>query len=179
MINFFERERHNFSTDNVSTELTLLESKESANNSASTSSTSNNHLSLEERRDVSIELNLYEDPFKIKKRLTKSDVSGMCRLLLKINLVKQHILPYLTVTSINEIESKNGARVMIWDHDTMSLHSMSFKKWSSSKSYVFIDSWSKDFVNRRGLMEGDEIGLHWDSYTSRFNFRVLERAPRN
>lgn len=32
------------------------------------------------------------------------------------------------------------------------------------------------FVKRRNLVEGDEIGLYWDTYHSRFNFNVLSRA---
>lgn len=32
------------------------------------------------------------------------------------------------------------------------------------------------FVRRRGLRKGDEVGLFWDRFASRLNFRVLSRA---
>ena len=34
----------------------------------------------------------------------------------------------------------------------------------------------EDFVKRRDLKVGDEIGFHWDPYKRRFDFSVLKRA---
>ncbi|KAK9181826.1 hypothetical protein WN944_024966 [Citrus x changshan-huyou] len=52
-----------------------------------------------------------------------------------------------------------------------------FKKWATSNSYVLINHWTKDFLRRRELAAGDEIGMCLDSFYSRFNFSVLKRAP--
>ncbi|GAY45683.1 hypothetical protein CUMW_091220 [Citrus unshiu] len=52
-----------------------------------------------------------------------------------------------------------------------------FKKWATSNSYVLINHWTADFVRRRELAAGDEIGMCWDSFYSRFNFSILKRAP--
>ncbi|KAL3599579.1 hypothetical protein D5086_007497 [Populus alba] len=69
---------------------------------------------------------------------------------------------------------KNTVRV--WDLDTESMHQLVFKRWSTSKSYIFNDGWTKHFVKRRNLVEGDEIGLYWDNDQSRLQFSVLSRA---
>nr|KYP40269.1 B3 domain-containing protein At2g33720 family [Cajanus cajan] len=72
--------------------------------------------------------------------------------------------------------NEKGTKISIWDVDTQSMHYLVFKFWSSSRSYVFIDNWTKDFVLRRGLKIGDEIGFHWDPYKNRFDFSILVRA---
>ncbi|KHN43616.1 B3 domain-containing protein [Glycine soja] len=56
------------------------------------------------------------------------------------------------------------------------MHYLVFKFWVSSRSYVFIDNWTKEFVNRRSLQINDEIGFHWNSYKNQFDFSVLARA---
>ncbi|XP_031281118.1 putative B3 domain-containing protein At1g78640 [Pistacia vera] len=131
----------------------------------------------EERlKGVSTKLTLYTDPWNIKKRLTPSDLGYLCRLLLQTSLVDKYVLQYLSSEEINKVQSKEGLRVMMWDQDTESQHSLILKKWSTSKSYVLIDGWGQKFVNRRDLRAGDDIGLYWDPYTSRFNFHVIQRA---
>jgi hypothetical protein len=67
-------------------------------------------------------------------------------------------------------------KVWVRDIDTESMHQLVFKRWSTSKSYIFNDGWTKHFVKRRNLVEGDEIGLYWDNDQSRFHFSVLSRA---
>ncbi|GAY41095.1 hypothetical protein CUMW_056800 [Citrus unshiu] len=99
------------------------------------------------RIGVSTKLNLFTYPWKINKILTSSDLRHLTRL------------------------------VSVWDCDTNSMHCLVFKKWATSKSYVLINHWTKDFVRRRELAAGDEIGMCWDSFYSRFNFSVLKRAP--
>ncbi|XP_061351878.1 B3 domain-containing protein At2g33720-like [Gastrolobium bilobum] len=115
----------------------------------------------------SLDLMLYDDPWKIKKVLNGSDLGNMRRLLLPKDFAENLVVPVL------DGDVERGVQVEIWDVNTTSIHSLIFKKWVSSRSYVFIGNWVKDFVSRRGLKKGDEIGLHWDPYKNRFNFSVL------
>ncbi|XP_061342566.1 B3 domain-containing protein At2g33720-like [Gastrolobium bilobum] len=116
----------------------------------------------------SLDLMLYDDPWKIKKVLNGSDLGNMSRLLLPKDFAENLVVPVL------DGDVERGVQVEIWDVDTASIHSLIFKKRVSSRSYVFIGNWVKDFVSRRGLKKGDEIGLHWDPYKNRFNFSVLD-----
>ncbi|KAJ4843620.1 hypothetical protein Tsubulata_025441 [Turnera subulata] len=128
------------------------------------------------RMKVSTELKMYEDPWKIRKKLTESDVEHYCRLLVATDLIKNHILPFLPPSAIKEAENLNGVRVFAWDLDTWTGHTLVLKQWSSAKkNYVFKDGWSQDFVRRRKLKKDDEIGLYWDSYYSRLHFAVLKK----
>ncbi|KAJ6706468.1 TRANSCRIPTION FACTOR B3-DOMAIN FAMILY-RELATED [Salix purpurea] len=134
---------------------------------------------MEERsRGVSTEISLYHhDPFKIKKKMKPSDLGNLCRLLVSADLVEKHILPFLNEDQTKQVEipnhKRNGLKVWVRDIDTASMHQMVFKRWSSSKSYIFNDGWTKQFVRRRSLVEGDEIGLYWDSDQSMLHFSVL------
>lgn len=112
----------------------------------------------------STELMLYDDPWKIKKVLQKSDLGNLSRLLFTTELVEKLVLPVLGIA--NNLDAiRDGIQVNYdFDLDTKSMHNLVFKKWFSSGSYVFMGKWVKEFVVRRGLEEGDEIGLHWDPY---------------
>ncbi|KAL1337936.1 hypothetical protein HN51_032615 [Arachis hypogaea] len=125
---------------------------------------------------VSTTLKLYDDPWKIKKTLTDSDLGILSRLLLAADLVKKQILPMLGGDHARAAETEEGTPVRVWDMDTRSMHHLVLKRWSSSKSYVLIGKWNQDFVRRRDLKKGDEIGFHWDPYNCAFNFCVLTRA---
>ncbi|KAL5746384.1 hypothetical protein ACOSP7_027530 [Xanthoceras sorbifolium] len=125
---------------------------------------------------VSTELELYSDPWTIKKRLTKSDLNGLSRLLIGKNLIHEHVLPLMSADAVQLVESGTGIIVCVWDHDTHSTHQLMFKKWSqSSKAYILSLAWTKDFVKRRDLKVGDQIGLFWDCHQSMFGFRILDR----
>ncbi|KAF7806302.1 B3 domain-containing protein [Senna tora] len=119
---------------------------------------------------VSTALKLYEDPWTIKKTLTESDLGRSSRLLLATDVVKSEILPMLGVDDARAAESEEGAAVRVWDLDSKSMHHLLLKRWSSSKSYVFIGKWNHDFVRRRNLHKGDLIAFHWDPSHSLFNF---------
>ncbi|KAJ1432374.1 DNA-binding barrel domain superfamily [Sesbania bispinosa] len=125
---------------------------------------------VDRRWGYSTELMLYDDPWKIKKILKESDLGNMSRLLLGRDLAQELVLPVLGA----DTDLDNGTQVSIWDVDTNSVHSLLFKRWVSSRSYVFIGSWVQDFVIRRALKKGDEIGLHWDPYNNHFNFSILK-----
>ncbi|XP_057452326.1 putative B3 domain-containing protein At1g78640 [Lotus japonicus] len=128
----------------------------------------------EQRRrwGYSPELMLCDDPWKITKKLTQSDLGYLSRLLISKDLAEDLVLPVLTPEQRVALY-QNGTQILIWDMDTQSLHYLVFKFWVSSRSYVFIDNWTKDFVKRRGLKKGDEIKLHWDPYKKCFDFSVL------
>ncbi|KAF2297259.1 hypothetical protein GH714_020148 [Hevea brasiliensis] len=115
------------------------------------------------------------DPWKIKKRLTGSDLGNHCRLLVASVWVKNHILPFMSNETVEEIR-RDGARVPFWDCDTNTEQHLVLKHWHTAKSYVFINGWLNHFVKRRKLVEGDLIGIYWDPSEDIFKFSVLERA---
>ncbi|XP_027336983.1 putative B3 domain-containing protein At1g78640 [Abrus precatorius] len=110
-----------------------------------------------------------DDPWKIKKVLKESDLGNMSRLMLGKDLAEKFVLPVLG----DAVEIEKGVSVKIWDVDTYTMHSLVFKKWVSSRCYIFMGKWVQEFVKRRGLKKGDEIGFSWNSYNSHFNFSVL------
>ncbi|CAI8616266.1 unnamed protein product [Vicia faba] len=113
-----------------------------------------------------------DDPWKIKKVLTASDLGNNSRLLLKKELAKRWVVPFVDKAEAE----KNGVKVLVFDVDTQNLRSLVFKIWSSNGSHVFNDTWIKDFVKIRNLKAGDEIGLKWDQNEKKFDFSVLRRA---
>lgn len=93
--------------------------------------TENNHVKVgevvPELEEISLDLNLEFDPWVIKKRIEKSDVGHLARLLLAAGWVERHILPRWDGETIEKIE--DGVGVAVWDCDTMSEHQLVFKKW--------------------------------------------------
>ncbi|KAK3430423.1 hypothetical protein EUGRSUZ_E02074 [Eucalyptus grandis] len=126
--------------------------------------------------DVSTELVLRYDPYKIKKTLTKSDLGQLSRLLIPRAGVATYVLPCMDEERARRAKSSEGAEVVVWDADTRSEHQLVFAYWASSGSYVLKGCWMKEFVQRRGLAEGDEIGICWDSIASKFHFSLLRKA---
>ncbi|XP_022735656.1 B3 domain-containing protein At2g33720-like [Durio zibethinus] len=122
---------------------------------------------------VVTELRLGHDPWCIKKQLYESDLGNMSRLLLALELVESHIFPFWNADQLKKI--KQGLPVSVWDCDTKTEHEMVFKQGNKGAN-VLIKNWVKDFVKRRELKLGDEIGLYWDSCSSRLKFSVLNRA---
>ncbi|KAK2454065.1 B3 domain-containing protein [Trifolium repens] len=115
--------------------------------------------------------------------LEKSDVCfNFSRLLIKKEVAQQFIIPVLMLAGANEeaAYSKDGIQVQVRDVDTDTLHTLVFKIWSSAKSrHVFTKRWLKDFVLRRNLKKGDQIGLRWDQGNNQFDFSVLSRANKD
>ncbi|QHO35027.1 hypothetical protein HN873_029570 [Arachis hypogaea] len=120
----------------------------------------------------STELMMYDDPWKLKKVLNSSDVGSLSRLLLP----KEMAEPLVAAVLGYDENQKEGMEVEIWDVDTQSMHSLVFKRWGSSRSYVFMANWTKDFVKRRSLKSGHEVAFHWNPYANRFHFSVLKSA---
>ncbi|KAJ6387994.1 hypothetical protein OIU77_026539 [Salix suchowensis] len=104
---------------------------------------------MEERsRGVSTEISLYpHDPFNIKKKMKPSDLGNLCRLLVAADLVEKHILPFLNEDQTKQViipnQERNGLKVWVRDIDTASMHQLVFKRWSTSKSYIFNDGLDK------------------------------------
>jgi hypothetical protein len=125
-----------------------------------------------------------DDQWEMKKVLEKSDVClHLSRLLLKKDVAQQFIIPVLMLGGGGGAEqaaqSKDGIQVQVRDVDTDSLHTLVFKIWSSAKSHIFSKRWVKDFVLRRDLKKGDQIGFRWDQENRRFDFTVLRRANKD
>ncbi|KAL5813052.1 hypothetical protein ACOSQ3_028002 [Xanthoceras sorbifolium] len=134
----------------------------------------------ERRRGVSTRLELFSDPWRIKKRLTTSDVGHLSRVLVQTNQVDIHVKPFMERAGLFDQVEKSGLRVSVRDVETDSVHRLVFKRWiKSSRSFIFIGNWCPEFVHRRRLKEGDEIGFLWDPYSSTFLFRVLSRSPNS
>jgi hypothetical protein len=162
--------------EEVSTELTLFDEswyrnslkRKNLENFASTSKTKQ-----EERTVLSV--SDQKDPWEIKKILQGSDIGHMSCLLVHTHLVKYNILPYFDTEWVRKIETK-GVKFTVWDEDTRTRHQLVLMQWPRSKRYIFKTMWRRDFVKRRGLKTGDEIGFYWDSQNSMFHFSVLKRA---
>ncbi|KAF8029121.1 hypothetical protein BT93_E1715 [Corymbia citriodora subsp. variegata] len=131
----------------------------------------------EERRNgVSTELVLCFDPYKIKKKLTKSDLGYLARLLIPRACVTTYVLPCMSEETVTRVMSSKGADVIVWDADTHSQHRLMFAFWASTGAYVLKGCWIKEFVQRRGLAACDEIGIYWDPTANMFHFSLLRKA---
>ncbi|KAK3430457.1 hypothetical protein EUGRSUZ_E02039, partial [Eucalyptus grandis] len=126
--------------------------------------------------EVSTELTLLFDPYKIKKRLTQSDLGHMSRLLIGRDSVKSQFLRWMNEETVRQVESSKGADVIVRDMDTCSEHRLVFVFWASSGSYVLKGGWIKEFVKRRDLAVGDEIGIYWEPIASKFHFSLLHKV---
>ncbi|KAK7852229.1 b3 domain-containing protein [Quercus suber] len=80
-----------------------------------------------EEISTSMTLSTRFSPWTIIKKLTASDID-----------------------SVAKIES-SGLSVTVFDQDSQSEYELVFKKWPSSKSYVFNGKWHEHFVARREL----------------------------
>lgn len=109
----------------------------------------------EDRLGVTTKLSLY-DPWRMKKGLTQSDIGNLSRLMLKTDWVEKYFLPRLNV---EQVESESGVPVRVLDLDTDSEHELVFKLWKSSSSFILNNGWVKEFVKRRNLKRGDQIGM--------------------
>ncbi|KAH1048312.1 hypothetical protein J1N35_039096 [Gossypium stocksii] len=124
--------------------------------------------------EIPTEVRHHDDPWCIKKKLYTSDLGNMSRLILPSELVESHILSHWHTDQLAQIEE--GLPVLVWDCDTHTEHEMKFKRWKNGAN-VLIKNWITQFVKRRELKQGDEIGICWDIANSRFKFSVLNRAP--
>ncbi|CAL9030153.1 unnamed protein product [Prunus brigantina] len=117
-----------------------------------------------------------EGPWKIRKKLTVSDIGNCSRLLMPKKSVIDHVMCYLDDKFAKKVMSGDGIEVMVVDCDTNTGHNLNFNRWGSAEFYILNGDWRQEFVHRRGLKEKDRIGLYWDTSKSMFMFSVLERA---
>ncbi|KAM7491394.1 hypothetical protein LguiA_034315 [Lonicera macranthoides] len=127
------------------------------------------HIDLELRLGQEADLKNYT------KVLTKSDVDGSSRLLLEREWVEGEVLPGMAQTLAQRCRTIDGATFEFEDVNTDTKHRLKLKKWPTTNSFVLTSYWKRDFVDRRRLEEGDEIGLSWDAQYSKFYFSLLRR----
>lgn len=60
--------------------------------------------------------------WKVKKKLAASNLEYYARLLIPIDLVRNHVLPYLGNKFVNRVETKTGFGVTIEDCYTNTRH---------------------------------------------------------
>ena len=135
----------------------------------------NGHEVVKEESHRGASLDSFEDTCVIRKRVEASHSNQQwVRLFLETDLVRRHVLTECEQKYIEDFITKYGVQVVFWDFDTKSEHQLIFKQRTNG-SNVFIEDWIKEFVIRRELKEGDEIGLFWDKSNSRFNFSILKQ----
>ncbi|BAT80192.1 hypothetical protein LR48_Vigan468s001700 [Vigna angularis] len=164
-------------SSHVSTDLSLsLASSENKSNERNRKGRKKKSMKMEnDEWKCSTSLVLCENPWKIRKVLTTSDTGGLSRLLLREYVGENFMLPVLDAHAHRKVISGTGSSVSVWDVDTMSMHNLILKRWPSLNSFVLVGKWNRDFVLRRALNTGDEIGLLWDSFKHCFLFSVLKR----
>ncbi|KAF8035377.1 hypothetical protein BT93_C1413 [Corymbia citriodora subsp. variegata] len=169
--------KRKFTTSLTLDETLIVEKKAKCNGKQKAKKVASEGEKEEERRNgVSTELVLLFDPYKIKKKLTKSDLGNLSRLLIPRAYVTTYVLPSMSEETVTRVMSSKGAAVIVWDADTRSEHRLAFAFWASSGAYVLKGCWIKEFVQRRGLVARDEIGIYWDPTANRFNFSLLCKA---
>ncbi|KAL3739221.1 hypothetical protein ACJRO7_020600 [Eucalyptus globulus] len=121
--------------------------------------------------DVSTELTLRLYPGEITKKLTKSDVNHLARLLLPLDCLKA-MLHDMDEEMRRQVESTEGMGVGVVDLKTGNEYQFVFRRWGSG-SYLLNGGWTKLFVEKQGLKVGDEVGMSWDKGSHKFYFNVL------
>lgn len=127
---------------------------------------------------VSTELDSVNIPeqWKIKKRLTESDLNGSSRLMVPRKSMEEGVLALMDKEMRMSVGNLLGLRVEMVDDDTGRIHNnMVVKLWQSCKSYVINGCWAK-YAKSRNLRTNDEVGLRWDTQDCRFHICVLRRA---
>ncbi|XVE82409.1 hypothetical protein DITRI_Ditri16bG0002200 [Diplodiscus trichospermus] len=97
-------------------------------------------------------------------------------VLVVIRVNKVSCFPLWNDDQLTKIKEKEGLPISVYDCDTRTEHNLVYKQWK--KTNVLVNNWVKGFVEMKELKVGDEIGLYWDTNSSRFNFSVLNRAVR-
>lgn len=113
-----------------------------------------------------------QEKWTIKKILTRSDCNSSSRLLLAHGLVQEHILPNAFCGAETWLNNGNGITFDVHDVQIHVVVQLTLKQWKTG-SFVFMGGWSENFVRRRGLNEGDEIGLRWNQ--GRLEFAVVAK----
>ncbi|XP_026420310.1 B3 domain-containing protein At2g33720-like [Papaver somniferum] len=117
-----------------------------------------------------------DGPWEIKKKLKKSDVGKLSRLLLPRGMVEKHIFRYWDEERVQRwLDDIDGYPMKVMEFDTLKVHELVFKNWKSNNSYVLQGEWISKFVKPMGLEVDDEIGMFYDSTSDRFVFKLLKK----
>ncbi|XP_021908864.1 uncharacterized protein LOC110822912 [Carica papaya] len=112
----------------------------------------------------------------IRKLLTETDCSnGRKYIILEKTIVDEHILPYWSVATVERSRIED-VKIMMEDVDTNTQHQVNFRYYKESDSYSIQGLWRVNFVERRLLAAGDEIGIRYNPFSSNFSFSVLKRV---
>ncbi|KAK2658791.1 hypothetical protein Ddye_005324 [Dipteronia dyeriana] len=114
------------------------------------------------------------DKFTIKTTLTEADVNGRDYITLdNEEEVGEHIVTHWHPMNIHKaISNKDGVELTIRDIDTKSDHKVNFR-CNASYAGILQGHWRLNFIERRSLKAGDEIGFFWDPVLSMLCFSVL------
>ncbi|XP_056694464.1 putative B3 domain-containing protein At1g78640 [Spinacia oleracea] len=117
--------------------------------------------------------NQFQPEWTFTKHLSKSDCDkGQARLLLNKPWVKNNVIE--NELQREEAIKNGGIPIDFFDWDEKYLLGLKLKSWVTG-SYVLTENWIGGVCQRRGLHEGDKIGLHWDRINRILYFAVLER----
>lgn len=98
----------------------------------------------------------------IKIKLTAEDVGGKRYYLdLKKAAVEEHIVKLWSPTVVKRA-TIDDIEVLLRDLDTSSKHNVNFRYYKHRDSYFLQGLWRKNFIKRRSLKAGDEIGIGCD-----------------
>lgn len=136
-------------------------------------------LEKEERHGgVSLKLKLgFDDPWVMRKRIEANYTNEQWfSLFLETIYARKRILTACEQKRIEDAIIRYGLEipVVVWDFDTKSKHQVLIKQRTNG-STVILEDWINEFVLRRGIKGGDEIGLFWEESNLRFNFSILKR----
>ncbi|KAL4599563.1 hypothetical protein ACB092_11G135500 [Castanea dentata] len=136
-------------------------------------------LEKEERHGgVSLKLKLgFDDPWVMRKRIEANYSNEQWfSLFMETIYAGTRILTACEQKRIEYKIIRYGLEipVVVSDFDTKSEHQLLIKQRTNG-STVILEDWINEFVLRRGIKEGDEIGLFWEESNLRFNFSILKR----
>ncbi|KAL0878299.1 hypothetical protein Bca101_028005 [Brassica carinata] len=119
-------------------------------------------------------------PFTFLKTLSASDVGSQSRLMLQRSDAENHILSHLSEADNIAIQEGRGVRINIrvYIRNTYTEHQLVLKRMiQTTGSYVLNGGWGKQFVESRGLKEGQKIGFLWNSDESKLHMYLLSPPP--
>lgn len=129
---------------------------------------------MEEKDSIHPDVN--PNGWQMRKMITHSDVAARTHFIkLDNDDVKQYILAHWNDNKIKRA-TIDDIKMMVEDLDTKTEHEVNFRYYKPHDSYYLEGLWRKNFIDRRFLLAGDEIGLNYDPVSAKLLFRVLNRA---
>ncbi|GAB2285272.1 hypothetical protein Dimus_019726 [Dionaea muscipula] len=124
-------------------------------------------------------INVIIDPWKIKKRLTREEVSTG-RMILSLNDTMEQVFRYWPLEKARNVELGARAHVVLWDVTDES-SPCKYGDGPASEAVVlekglqdcFELTLNMGIIQARGVGSGDEIGLYWDVRTQGFVFKLF------